>query len=396
MKTREFLLAIVFGFYVALTWVKWEEIVAAAVSYCSFVLLTVAELSPATYWRNELAEWWIAVLTWGIGGGYLLTSIVRSLQRRLSQPWSAGARFLSVLTFVALSAPIIATIDPNIQGQHSTTKLLAPLSRGTVVPGPALENPENGGIPGWFSRANGKLLQREMKVAGIPPDQASPSDNITFLFGTDDVGRDVFSRVVFGTRVSLLIGLTGMLGAVAIGLSVGFAAGYSNRFVDSLLMRLTDLVLSIPSLVLVISIVAFLGKSIPTLIILLSLTGWMGIARMVRGEVVRLRQQEFVLAATLLNRPPLAILRDHILTNIRPLLVVAATLQFGNVVLAEASLSFLGLGIQPPTASWGNMLWQSLGSLHAGWWVGVFPGGLLAIVLVASHYVADRGSLVAR
>jgi peptide/nickel transport system permease protein len=154
-------------------------------------------------------------------------------------------------------------------------------------------------------------------------------------------------------------------------------------------MRLTDLVLSIPSLFLVVAIMAFLGKSISTLIVVLSLTGWMGTARAVRTEVLRLREREFVLAAKLLNQSPLKIMKNHIFRNLKPMIAVAATLQFANAVLAEASLSFLSLGVQPPTASWGNMLGQSLNYLDRGWWLGFFPGALLALLLISAHYAVE-------
>jgi peptide/nickel transport system permease protein len=150
-------------------------------------------------------------------------------------------------------------------------------------------------------------------------------------------------------------------------------------------MRLTDLFLAIPVLFLVIGILAFVGQSITTIVVVLSLSGWMGIARVVRGEVVTLREREFILAARLLRVSTWKIITRHLLPNLRPVIATAAVLQFANAVLGEASLGFLGLGIQPPTATWGNMMGEATGYLASAWWVGVFPGLLLAVVLVAAH-----------
>jgi peptide/nickel transport system permease protein len=220
---------------------------------------------------------------------------------------------------------------------------------------------------------------------GLPAGVAIREFRTVFLFGTDDNARDVFCRVVAGTRVSLGIGISAALGALLIGGAVGFAAGMSRGILDAVLMRLTDLFLAIPSLLLVIGILAFVGQSVTTIVVVLSLSGWMGIARVVRGEVLSLREREFILAAKLLRVSTWKIITRHLLPNLRPVIMTAAVLQFANAVLGEASLGFLGLGIQPPTATWGNMMGEATGYLASAWWVGVFPGILLAVVLVAAH-----------
>ena len=155
-------------------------------------------------------------------------------------------------------------------------------------------------------------------------------------------------------------------------------------------MRLTDLFLAIPGLFLVIGVLAFVGQSIAMIVVVLSFSGWMSIARVVRGEVLSLREREFILAAQMLRVSSWRIVTRHLLPNLRPVLLTATVLQFANAVLGEASLGFLGLGIQPPTATWGSMMGEAMGYLSSAWWVGVFPGLLLATVLVSAHSLGEH------
>lgn len=378
------------GLFLLITVYQWSLITASVISLVtSAVLLPVNLSSVARLWSVDLLEFWVAAFAWLVTGLFLVRKIFRLVKP--SRIFVNGsAIFLCLLGVVALTSPFLVPVPPNVQGDLLTTRLLPPLSSGYVIQTSETNEPVGAvsGIERKRQEANAFLLQRSIIVMGGKTETGN-SRSIIFLLGTDDTGRDVFSRIVSGTRVSLAIGIAATVGAILIGTFFGFAAGYSNRFVDSLLMRVTDLFLSVPSLFLVIGIVAFLGQSISTLIIVLATTGWMGIARMVRSEVKKLREREFVLVAKMFNRSSRTIIIRHILPNVKPLLLTAAVLQFGNAVLAEASLSFLGLGVQPPTASWGNMLGQSLGYLRTGWWLGFFPGLLLAAVLIAAHYAIE-------
>ena len=293
---------------------------------------------------------------------------------------------LFVLTVVALVAPILTPVPPNVQGNLITTRLLSPLSVGAIetVVARAQTDESISFVERMRIDANNYLLNRQIVVMG-KPQELNASTRLVFIFGSDDVGRDVLSRVIAGARVSLAIGAIVAVGSVVIGTLIGFFAGYTGTLIDALLMRLTDLFLAIPSLFLVIGVIAFLGQSLTTLVAVLTLTGWMSAARTVRTEVRKLRGKEFVHAARMLNQSAYKILIKHLLPNLKPILFTATILQFGNAILAEAALSFLGLGVQPPTASWGNMLGQSVSYLRTGWWLAFFPGLLLSTVLLAVH-----------
>ncbi len=175
-----------------------------------------------------------------------------------------------------------------------------------------------------------------------------------------------------------------------IGCLIGFLAGVLGGWTDKLLMRMTDLFLGVPSLFLVIALLALFGNSTILLVAALSVTGWMNVARLIRGEVLMLREREFILSARLLGRSSVEILRDHMIPNVLPTILIASVLQLGSVILAEAALSFLGLGIQPPTPSWGNMIGESMAYLNSGWWVGIFPGIALSTLVVSANLFAER------
>jgi peptide/nickel transport system permease protein len=246
-----------------------------------------------------------------------------------------------------------------------------------------------------LDRANDVLLNREERFTrwGASATFATPvvPDQIkTFFLGTDDLGRDVFSRVIYGTRISLGIGFAAMCCTIMIGCLIGFLAGVLGGWTDKLLMRMTDLFLGVPSLFLVIALLALFGNSTVLLVAALSVTGWMNVARLIRGEVLMLREREFILSARLLGRSSVEILRDHMIPNVLPTILVASVLQLGSVILAEAALSFLGLGIQPPTPSWGNMIGESMAYLNSGWWVGIFPGIALSTLVVSANLFAER------
>ncbi|MEG2140770.1 MAG: ABC transporter permease [Bilophila sp.] len=205
-----------------------------------------------------------------------------------------------------------------------------------------------------------------------------------FPLGTDALGRDVLSRLLFGARVSLWVGFVSVSIAVLIGLALGLIAGYFGGFVDEIVMRGVDVMLCFPSFFLILAVIAFLEPNLTNIMVVIGLTSWMGVARLVRAETLSLRERDFVAAAHLAGAGSLRIILVHILPNALTPVLVSATLGVAGAILVESSLSFLGLGVQPPDASWGNMLMEGKDVLEIAPWLSLYPG--LAILMTVLGY----------
>ena len=210
-----------------------------------------------------------------------------------------------------------------------------------------------------------------------------------YWLGTDDAGYDMLRLLLQGARISLLIGFLSVGIAITLGTVVGAVAGYAGGWSDTLLMRIVDLFLSVPRLVLLITVVALFPPSITLIVVVLGLTGWMGVARLVRGQVLAVREREHVLAARALGYRPLRILFRHVLPNVMTPVIVAATLGIGNAILAEAALSYLGLGVQPPATSWGLIIQSGQDRMLDAWWITMFPGIAIVVTVMAFNLVGD-------
>jgi peptide/nickel transport system permease protein len=210
-----------------------------------------------------------------------------------------------------------------------------------------------------------------------------------YPLGTDTLGRDVLTRLLYGARVSLLIGLAAVVLAGAVGVGLGLISGYYGGRVDDVLMRLGDIQLAFPILVLAIAILAVLGASLGNVIVVLGLSGWVTYARIVRGETLSLTQREFVEAARGIGVPDYLILWRHIFPSVLPPVTVVATFSVARIIIAEASLSFLGLGVPPPTPSWGAMLDEGRNYITTGWWLAMFPGLAIFLLVLGINLLGD-------
>ncbi|WP_027175463.1 ABC transporter permease [Desulfovibrio aminophilus] len=220
-------------------------------------------------------------------------------------------------------------------------------------------------------------LDIDVNVILQPPSWTHP-------LGTDALGRDVLSRILWGGRVSLWVGFVAVGISTAIGLALGLVAGYFGRLTDEIVMRGVDVMLCFPSFFLILAVIAFLEPSLTNIMVVIGLTSWMGVARLVRAETLTLKSRDFVLAARVAGAGPGRILLRHILPNALAPVLVSASLGVAGAILVESSLSFLGLGVQPPDPSWGNMLMEGKDVLGIAPWLSVFPG--LAILLTVLGY----------
>ena len=261
---------------------------------------------------------------------------------RRRSPWLAygGIGFVLLLVLVAVSAPWIAPQDP-----------LRQTLRGRLAP-PTLEG----------------------------------ADGRAHLLGTDQLGRDVLSRVIYGSRVSLMVGFSAVAVGGLLGSSLGLLSGFAGRRVDAVIMTVADAQLAFPFILLAIGIIAVLGPSFPTLVVVIGLSGWVSYARILRAQVLSLRSREFVEAVHALGGSTLRIIAQHVLPNVLSTIVVIATLELARSIVLEATLSFLGLGIQPPTPSWGGMIQEGREYLDSAWWISTCPG----IVLMLTSIVVSR------
>jgi peptide/nickel transport system permease protein len=260
--------------------------------------------------------------------------------RRTRRLAAAGAGFILLLGLVAIAAPWLAPEDPERQ------------SLGARLAAPTLE----------------------------------ARDGRPRLLGTDHLGRDVLSRIIHGARVSLAVGFTAVVIGGFVGSALGLLAGFRGGWLDSAIMTVVDAQLAFPFILLAIGIIAVLGPSFPTLIVVIGLSGWVGYARVLRSQVLTLRSREFVEAILALGGSVPRVLVRHILPNVLSSLVVIATLELARAIVLEATLSFLGLGVQPPTPSWGGMVHEGREYLDSAWWISTCPG----LVLMATAIVVSR------
>jgi peptide/nickel transport system permease protein len=249
----------------------------------------------------------------------------------------AGCAVVLLVFLVAISAPVISPYDP------------AEIDVGKILSGPS----------------------------GIHP------------LGTDELGRDVLSRMIWGARISLLVGFVAVGIAISIGVVLGAVAGYYGRSVDDILMRFVDVMLAIPTFFLILAVIAIVGPSIWNIMIVIGVTSWMGVARLVRGQFLSLKEADYAVSAKALGAGDLRIIFLHILPNAMAPVYVSAVLGVAGAILVESSLSFLGLGVQPPTPSWGSVLMAGKDNIEIAWWLSLFPGIAILITVLGYNLLGE-------
>jgi peptide/nickel transport system permease protein len=317
--------------------------------------------------------------------------------RRLPPTLLWGLGLLLALSLPPLAAPWLAPYDPAEQMDAAVAKNRPP---GTVLAAVHLadgswrlaEKAER--VPGGLRIETGgrsEVLPEKTVVNLSRLSADGVADHRRFLLGTDRLGRDLWARMLYGGRISLLIGALSALLALTLGVAVGAAAALGGRWIDAALMRLVDAFLSFPWIFLVVTLAALFKPGTMPLVLILGLTGWMGISRLMRAEILGLKQREFVLAARALGQHPFTIFWRHLLPNAFTPVLIQTALLVGDSILVESALSFLGFGVQPPTPSWGNLVSEgsSLSVLFSSWWLATFPGAAITLTVIALNLTGD-------
>ena len=313
-------------------------------------------------------------------------------RKRLGTAGRGGLIGVCMLIAMALVAPLIAPYPADEQFDPVAGRYLPPLTSRQAV---QLRDGR------WLLAESVEPVAAGVEVRRLGHTESISADllpdgglddstrRMFFFLGTDKYGRDLWSRTVYGARVSLTIGLLATAISLVLGILVGSLAGLSGGWIDVVLMRLVDALLMFPRLFLILTLAAFTGARLWVVILVLGVTGWMSVSRLVRAELLRLREADFIMAARAMGQHPIRILWYHMLPNAMAPVVVDLSLRIGAVILIEAALSFLGFGVQPPTPSWGNIIADGTDALASAWWATTFPGLAISLTVFAFNLLGD-------
>lgn len=274
-----------------------------------------------------------------------------------------GIVLFSFLVILSIFAPFISKNPPNKQFKPAVCANLKPFS----------------------------VVWEDEKTGDVFLEKKEGQKKVIFPFGTDGFGRCVFSRVLYGGRISLQIGIFSLIITLFLGTSIGITSGYFGKIIDIILMRFVDTLLAFPRLFLLITLAAVMERKLSFLgiVFILAIFSWMEVSRLVRGQVLSLKERDFVLSAKAMGASNLRIIFKHILPHLKGILLVDSTLRIAGLILAEASLSFLGLGVQPPDPSWGNIISDGKDVLFDAWWISFFPGLFLSLTIFSLYLIGE-------
>ena len=391
--------------------IRFDRLVELTGYACHFIILLFTDTSFVTgIVTSSSLDVCFSVLA------FFLLIILLFLFRKL-KPFSLPVNYISffiiLFSILTLFAPVIATTDPDFQTDIQATKFLSPFSVKEYIEQPVVKQNDQQSLKereyefihsideiqrnpvfgDSIKISNVINVWNNNKVSEFPIVTGYAKPEIKrriFLFGTDEYGRDIFSRIVYGTRLAFVIGFGSVIISMLVGIFLGYLAGFYGSFLNSVLGRITDMFLSFPVIFLIILIISLFGNSIPAIIFVLGFSGWMSLFKVVRGEVISIKKTNFITTAKQLGYSDSRVLVKEILPNIIAPVLVNLILQFGNVIIAEAALSYLGLGIGGKYPTWGSMIQEGQFYLSHAWWISFFPCVFLFLILFAVNSLGQQ------